>query len=134
MRFSRTRLSDVLHRRRSAVAFQGRKGLGAMTVPHKVINPRCSVVGSHRHPCSPPDVFAVDLVLQRVNPSIWVGLGRPVQRVLQRFDSVASDSRQGGPSRDTGTHQSAAPNMRANEAAALPSPRVVLSRGSTSVK
>ena len=42
MRFSRTRLSDVLHRRRSAVAFQGRKGLGAMTVPHKVISPRLS--------------------------------------------------------------------------------------------
>ena len=47
---------------------------------------------------------------------------------------VASDSRQGGPSRDTGTHQSTTPNMRANEAAALPSPRVVLSRGSIGVK
>ena len=85
---------------------------------------------AHRHPRPPQDVFAVDLVLQRVKPSIRVGLGRPVQRVLQRSDSVASDSRQGGPSRDSGTHQSVAPNMRVNEAAALPSPRVVLSRGS----
>ena len=42
MRFSRTRLSDVLHRRRSAGARQGRNGLGAMTVPHKVIRPKLS--------------------------------------------------------------------------------------------
>ncbi len=42
MRFSRTRLSDVLHRRRSAGARQGLKGLGAMTVPHKVTSPRLS--------------------------------------------------------------------------------------------
>ena len=41
-RFSRTRLSDVLHRRRSAGARQSRKGRGAMTVPHKVISPRLS--------------------------------------------------------------------------------------------
>src|SRR5512142_1418098 len=42
MRFSRTRLSDVLHRRRPAGASQDRNGLGAMTVPHKVISPRLS--------------------------------------------------------------------------------------------
>src|SRR5215212_3483429 len=39
-----------------------------------------------------------------MEPSGRVGLGRPVQRMLQGTDSVASDSRQGGPSR-YGTHQ-----------------------------
>jgi hypothetical protein len=66
------------------------------------------------------DVFAVDLVLQRMKPSIRVGLGRSVQCVLQCSDPVASDSRQGGPSLNTGTHQPVAANMRLNEAAALP--------------
>ena len=50
--------------------------------------------------------------------------------MLQSSDSVASDSRQGGTSRNTGTHQSSTPNARVNEAAALPSPRAMLSRGS----
>jgi hypothetical protein len=78
---------------------------------------RCS--GAPR-PTPPQDVFAVDLVSQRMEPSFRVGPGRPVQRMLQRSDSVPPDSRQGGPSRNTGTHQSAAPSSRANEAAALP--------------
>ena len=43
---------------------------------------------------------------------------------------VASDSRKGGPSR-YGTHQTHPLPTRANEAAALPSPQVVLSCGST---
>jgi hypothetical protein len=42
MRFSRTRLTDVLHRRCSAAAFHGRFGLGAMTVPLRLIMPRLS--------------------------------------------------------------------------------------------
>jgi hypothetical protein len=67
-----------------------------------------------------------------MEPSCRVGLGRPVKRMLQGSDSVPTDSRQGGPSRNTGTHQSAAPSSRVNEAAALPSPQVVLSCGSTS--
>jgi len=37
------------------------------------------------------------------------------------------DSRQGGPSRISGTHRSGPPSLRVNEAAALPSPQVVLS-------
>jgi len=50
--------------------------------------------------------------------------------MLQSADPVASDSRQGGPSRITGTHRSGPPSSRANEAAALPSLRVMLSRRS----
>jgi hypothetical protein len=38
MRFSRTRLTDVLHRRRSA--FQARNGLGGTTIPSRLIRPR----------------------------------------------------------------------------------------------
>ena len=66
-----------------------------------------------------------------MEPSVRIGLGRPVKRMLQGSDSVASDSRQGRPSRNTGTHQSVAPSSRVNEAAALPSPQVVLSCGSS---
>jgi hypothetical protein len=40
MRFSRTRLTDVLHRRCSTGARQGRFGLGATTVPLREISPR----------------------------------------------------------------------------------------------
>ena len=43
MRFSRTRLTDVLHRRCSTGARQGRFGLGAMMVPLREISP--SVLG-----------------------------------------------------------------------------------------
>jgi hypothetical protein len=42
MRFSRTRLTDVLHRRCSTGARQGRFGLGAITVPLREISPRLS--------------------------------------------------------------------------------------------
>ena len=42
MRFSRTRLTDVLHRRRPACPRQGRKGLGGMTVPSRMIRPMWS--------------------------------------------------------------------------------------------
>ena len=47
--------------------------------------------------------------------------------MLQSADPVPTDSRQGGPSRNTGTHRSGPFNARVNEAAALPSPQVVLS-------
>jgi hypothetical protein len=40
MRFSRTRLTDVLHRRCSAFPRQSRKGLGGMTVLCKLARPR----------------------------------------------------------------------------------------------
>jgi hypothetical protein len=69
----------------------------------------------------------VDLVEQRMEPSVRIGLGRPVKRMLQSADPVPTDSRQGGPSRNTGTHRSGPFNARVNEAAALPSPQVVLS-------
>lgn len=60
------------------------------------VDGRCAVVRAHRQPRPPQDVFAADLVLQRLKPLIRVGLGRPVQCVLQRSDTLASDSRQRG--------------------------------------
>ena len=67
------RFKSIRHAQRFLSAFSG-------ISPH--FRPR-------RHLLSAADyrqVFAVDLVLQRVKPSIQVGLGRPVQRVLQRSD------------------------------------------------
>jgi hypothetical protein len=42
MRFSRTRLTDALHRRCSTGARQDRLGLGAMTIPLREIRPSVS--------------------------------------------------------------------------------------------
>jgi hypothetical protein len=42
VRFSRTRLTDALHRRRSTGARQGRFGLGATTIPFREISPSSS--------------------------------------------------------------------------------------------
>jgi hypothetical protein len=65
----------------------------------------------------------MDLVMERVEPSSGVGLGRPVERSLQITDLVLL----GGTSHDG--HSPVLPcARRADEAAALPSPRVLLSR------
>jgi hypothetical protein len=96
-----------------------------------LVDARRAVVAAHRDPRPAQDVLAVDLVSQRMEPSFRAGLGRPVQHMPQCADPAASDSRQGGPSRISGTHRSGPPSLRVNEAAALPSPQVVLSRGST---
>src|ERR1700691_1197324 len=96
------------------------------------VNASSAAVAAHVLPRPAQHIPAVDLVEQRMEPSARVSLGRPVKRMLQSSDSVPADSRQGGPSRNTGTHQSAAPSLRANEAAALPYPQVVLSCGSIS--
>ena len=50
--------------------------------------PGCAVVPAHRDPRPPQDVPAVDLVSQRVEPSPGIGLGRPVQRMLQGTDRI----------------------------------------------
>ena len=60
--------------------------------------------------------------------SHWPTFDTPqVKHMLQRADPVPTDSRQGGPSRTSGTHRSGPFSVRVNEAAALPSPAVVLS-------
>jgi hypothetical protein len=73
----------------------------------------------------PQNVTAADLVIQRVEPSPGIGLGRPVQRMLQGTDRISWDaparSLRGGTS-PSGTHR-ALPRqtLRTDEAAALPS-------------
>ncbi len=60
--------------------------------------------------------------MKRVEPSPGIGLGRPVKRSLQNLDLVLL----GGTSHE-GTHQPFPAPKRIDEAAALPSPAVVLS-------
>jgi hypothetical protein len=72
------------------------------------------------------DVPAVDLVIQRVESSSGISLGRPVKRMLQGTDRVERLDPEGGTSHD-GTHRPLLVTRRMDEAAALPSPAVVLS-------
>src|SRR6266540_843104 len=74
-----------------------------------------AAIGAHRLPRPLQDVPAMDFVVERVEPSFGVGLGRPVERPLQFSDSVL----RGGPSHLR--HSPALPcTRRTNEAAALP--------------
>ena len=97
------------------------------------VDARCAIVGAHRDPRAPQDISAQDLVPQRMKPSPGIGLGRPVQRVLQGTHLIHRNlvfdkgSAVGGTSL-TGTHR--APPLsptRIDEVVALPSPAVVLS-------
>ncbi len=74
------------------------------------VNASSAAVAAHILPRPVQHIPAADVVEQRMEPSARIGLGRPVKRMLQGSDSVPTDSRQGGPSRNTGTHQSAAPS------------------------
>jgi len=58
-----------------------------------------AAVAAHLLPRPLQDVPAVDLVVERVEPSSGIGLGRPVERALQFLDLVI-----GGPSH-SGTHR-----------------------------
>src|SRR4051812_19704932 len=79
-------------------------------------------IGAHQLPPALQNVPAIDLVIERVEPASGIGLGRPVERSLQFSDLVLP----GGPSHEW--HSPALPcARRISEAAALPSPAVVLS-------
>ena len=58
--------------------------------PHRVVgrvvDARRAVVAAHLAPRPPHDVPAVDPVIQRVESSSGIGLGRPVERMLQGTD------------------------------------------------
>src|SRR6266498_2207218 len=78
-----------------------------------LVDARSAVVPAHRDPPAPPHVLAEDLVEQRVEPPPGIGLGRPVQRMLQGTDRIPnSRSRNGGTSR-TGTHRAPPPQHHA---------------------
>ena len=86
------------------------------------VDARGAVVLAHLEPSTLQDVPAMDLVIERMEPSSGVGLGRPVERSLQTLDFVQF----GGTSHE-GTHQPFPVSKRTDELAALPSPAVVLS-------
>lgn len=77
---------------------------------------------AHLEPSTLQDVPAMDFVIERMEPSSGVGLGRPVERSLQALDILLL----GGTSHE-GTHQPFPVSKRTDEVAALPSPAVVLS-------
>jgi hypothetical protein len=76
------------------------------------VDARRAVVPAHRDPRAPQHVTAADLVIQRVEPTSGIGLGRPVQRMLQGTDRIPRYRRslRGGTSTD-GTHR-APPHQR----------------------
>ena len=81
-----------------------------------------AAIAAHQLPRTLQHVPAVDLVIERVEPSPGIGLGRPVKRSLQ-FSNLVCFS---GPSHLW--HSPILPRTRRmNEAAALPSPTVLLS-------
>jgi site-specific DNA recombinase len=71
-----------------------------------LVDARRAVVPAHRDPRAPQNIAAADLVIQRVEPTSGIGLGRPVQRMLQGTDRVPGYRRplRGGTSL-TGTHR-----------------------------
>src|SRR5674476_328455 len=125
-------------------------GAGAVTLVRSVSSPRPSnrACGSPAHGSPTPftggvrpeparpgwawvrrrfqDIPAVDLVIQRVESSSGISLGRPVKRMLQGTDRVERLDPEGGTSHD-GTHRPLLVTRRMDEVAALPSPVVVLS-------
>ena len=48
-----------------------------------LVDARRVIVPAHRDPRAPQNIAAADLVIQRVEPTSGIGLGRPVQRMLQ---------------------------------------------------
>ncbi len=60
------------------------------------VDARRAVVAAHLSPRPPQHVPAVDLVVQRVESTPGIGLGRPVQRMLQGTDRVTASPTRGG--------------------------------------
>lgn len=95
------------------------------------VDARRSLVARHVEPRSLQHITAGDLVIQRVEATLWLLLGAAVQHPLKGSNRTHSLGVTGGPSRVRGTHP-APPFQRrcTDEAEALPSPTVMLSAGS----
>src|ERR671912_2576521 len=85
-------------------------------------------VGAHLLPGPVEDVAAGDLVEQGMEAAMRLLLGTAVQHTLQGTGWVQAIGPRGGPSPHTGTHRSSPSSTHVDEAGALPSGRVVLSR------
>jgi hypothetical protein len=55
-----------------------------------LVDARRAVIHAHRDPRTPQHVSAVDLVRKRVEASSGIGLGRPVQRMLQGTNRITN--------------------------------------------
>ncbi len=53
-----------------------------------LVDARRTTIAAHRDPRAPQHVTTADLVIQRVDPTSGIGLGRPVQRMLQGTDRI----------------------------------------------
>jgi hypothetical protein len=88
-----------------------------------LVDARRATVAAHLLPRPLQDIPAEELVVQRVEPSSGIGLGRPVQRMLQGTDRVEIfrllNAHRGGTSHD-GHSPALLASLRADEAAALP--------------
>jgi hypothetical protein len=122
MRFSRTRLTDAVHRRHSASPARA----CWPWVPQRFRSDSAARTRATGRLCARP-------CLKRMKPSPGIGLGRPVQRVLQGTHliqrNLVHDKRSavGGTSQN-GTHRAPPQSIaRIDEAVALPSPAVMLS-------
>jgi hypothetical protein len=100
---SQAHMNRCRSRRRCTVFGQGSGQLDCRLVLPDLghgafVNARCAVVRAHRQPRPPQDVFAVDLVLQRVKRLIRVGLDRyrACCHALTLSPPIAAHSRQRG--------------------------------------
>ena len=73
-----------------------------------------AVVAAHRDPPAPQDVPARDLVHQRVEPPPGIGLGRPVERMLQGTDRIRGRTSPVGGTSHLGTHRAPPPHLYAS--------------------
>ena len=85
-----------------------------------LVDARSAVVAAHLAPRPLQDVPAADLVIQRVESSSGIGLGRPVERMLQGTDRAERALGTSGGTSHDGTHRPLLANLRVDEAAALP--------------
>jgi hypothetical protein len=93
-----------------------------------LVDARRTAIAEHRNPRTPQDVSAIDLVPQRMKPSPGVSLGRPVKRTLQGTDRICGNrSHSGGTSHFGHSPSPSITALHIDEAAALPSPTVMLS-------
>ena len=96
--------------------------------------PGAPLLPAHRDPRAPQDVPAIDLVHERVESPSGIGLGRPVERMLQGTDRIPGTrgSHGGGTSRD-GTHRAPPPQRCAStKQRPFPHRRLCCPLGSTS--
>ena len=70
-----------------------------------LVNARRAIVTAHRSPRPLQDVPAADLVIQRVESPSGIGLGRPVQRMLQGTDRIQTSRPLSGGTSRNGTHR-----------------------------